>query len=119
MFSLPEQVQAKIFAATRQIHIVNNNILNFGLHSTFWDAGISAATRLYQIQALYTREYNFLNKKNVFLSVKLANNVINITKTQSMMSYNWAKMSYISLKNCPIILYFFRQKSVGTLYKVL
>ncbi len=35
-----------------------------------------------------------------------------------MMSYNWAKMSYISLKNCPIILYFFRQKSVGTLLSV-
>ncbi len=28
---------------------------------------------------------------------------------------HWTKMSYISLKNCPIILYFFREKSVGTL----
>ncbi len=30
-----------------------------------------------------------------------------------MMSYYWAKMSCISSKNCPIILYFFRQKSRG------
>ncbi len=29
---------------------------------------------------------------------------MNVTKTQSMMSYNWAKMSYISLMNCPMIL---------------
>ncbi len=40
---------------------------------------------------------------------------MNLTKTQSMMSYNYTKMSYILLKNCPIILYFFRRKSVGTL----
>ncbi len=42
-----------------------------------------------------------------------------ITKTQSMVSYNWAKMSYISSKNCTIILHFFRRKSVGTLTTLL
>ncbi len=36
-------------------------------------------------------------------------------KSYNVMSYNWAKMSYISSKNCPIILYIFREKSVGTL----
>ena len=46
-------------------------------HSTFLNAEISAATRQYQIQALATREYNFLNKKNVFLSVELVKDALN------------------------------------------
>ncbi len=35
------------------------------------------------------------------------------SKTESETSYNWAKMSYISSKNCPIILYFFPRKVCG------
>ncbi len=54
-------------------------------------------------------------QKDVFLSVKLVNNVNEYNKTESVLSYNRAKMSYISSKNCPIILYFFCGNSVGTL----
>ncbi len=60
-------------------------------HSTFLDAKISPATRQFQIQPLCTREYNYLNKTNVFMSVKLVNNVNEYNKNSVYDVLKWSQ----------------------------
>ncbi len=64
MFSLPIDKFRQKFSPLRGKYILS--IMMFyalACHLIFLDSKISAATRQYQIQALCTREYDFLNKK--------------------------------------------------------
>ena len=66
MFSLPIDKFRQSFSPLRGGYILSIIIFYTpACHSTFLEDEISAATRQYQIQALCTWEYNFLNKKSI------------------------------------------------------
>ena len=69
------QVQAKIFAAARQRHIVIHNILNFGLSLDVFGYRNFRRYAAIPDSNIVHRRMQLSEQKNVFLSVKLVNNV--------------------------------------------
>ncbi len=125
MFSLPIDKFRHDFSPLRGRYIdsiINHNILYSSLSlDILWCQNFSRYVAI-PASDMHKIYYDFLNnseQKDVFLSVKLVNNVNGYNKdwVLNFMSYNRANMwlSYIPSKNCPLILYFFCQKFVGTL----